>query len=178
LSVVYVSTVFHFDLKVTQTTQSIQQDSILNTDKSYNKEEQKLMIGDYLHQDFDDYVDFVDIAGPYYEYGPSKERANASTSIIPLALWEGQKDQYRTFEDVEQEQTVAQNITIRTDLNVMLYAVCYPEFEEGNGIWHDPTFSVYMVFEAKGVWAIVLLVAGVSLFGVATVLIKRYKDRR
>jgi hypothetical protein len=136
------------------------------------------MIGDYLHQDFDDYVDFVDIAGPYYEYGPSKERANASTSIIPLALWEGQQEHERTFEDVEHEQTVAQNVTIRTDLNVMLYAVCYPEFEEGNGIWHDPTFSVYMVFEAKGVWAIVLLIAGVSLFGVATVLIKRYKDRR
>lgn len=181
MAIIYISTVFHFHLKVTQTTQNNQEQSILNTTKSYDARDHKLMIGDYLHQNFKDYVNFVDIAGPYYEYGNQTSNlhtAHASTSIIPLALWQGQRDQYKTFQDVNHQQTVAQNVTINTDVNVMLYAVCYPEYNGGNGIWNDPTFSVYMVFQAKGVWAIVFLIAGVSLFGVATVLIKRYKDRR
>jgi hypothetical protein len=60
----------------------------------------------------------------------------------------------------------------------MVYAVCFPEFDDGTGIWHDPTFSVFMVFEAKGFWALILLIAGVGLVGVATILIKRRKDMR
>jgi hypothetical protein len=60
-----------------------------------------------------------------------------------------------------------------------LYAVCYPEFDgTGVGIWHDPTFSVYMVFESEGFWALIVLIAGVGLVGVATILIKRRKDSR
>jgi LPXTG-motif cell wall-anchored protein len=35
-----------------------------------------------------------------------------------------------------------------------------------------------MVFEATGFWALILLIAGVGLVGVATVLIKRRKDAR
>ena len=60
----------------------------------------------------------------------------------------------------------------------MAYAVCFPAFEGGSGIWHDPTFSVFMVFEATGFWALILLVAGIGLLGVATILIKRRKDAR
>jgi LPXTG-motif cell wall-anchored protein len=35
-----------------------------------------------------------------------------------------------------------------------------------------------MVFEATSFWALILLVAGVGLLGVATILIKRRKDSR
>ena len=66
----------------------------------------------------------------------------------------------------------------QTELNVMVWAVCYPEFNEGTGIWHDPTFSVYMIFESEGFWALIVLIAGVGLVGVATILIKRRKDSR
>ena len=51
-------------------------------------------------------------------------------------------------------------------------------FNNGSGIWHDPTFSVFMVFEATGFWALILLIAGVGLVGIATILIKRRKDMR
>jgi hypothetical protein len=61
----------------------------------------------------------------------------------------------------------------------MVYAVCYPQFNGlGYGVWHDPTFSVYMVFQSEGFWAVIVLIAGVGLVGVATVLIKRRKDSR
>jgi hypothetical protein len=78
----------------------------------------------------------------------------------------------------EEVSTFASDIRVQTELSVMVYAVCYPQFEDGSGIWHDPTFSVYMVFEGEGFWALIVLIAGVGLVGVATILIKRRKDRR
>jgi hypothetical protein len=75
-------------------------------------------------------------------------------------------------------ETYSRDIQVQTELSVLVWAVCYPEFEDGTGIWHDPTFSVYMVFESEGFWAVIVLIAGVGLVGVATVLIKRRKDRR
>jgi hypothetical protein len=78
----------------------------------------------------------------------------------------------------EEVSTFASDIRIQTELSVMVYAVCYPQFEDGTGIWHDPTFSVYMVFQGEGFWALIVLLAGVGLVGVATILIKRSKDRR
>ncbi|MFO7795832.1 MAG: hypothetical protein R6W84_06735 [Promethearchaeia archaeon] len=59
----------------------------------------------------------------------------------------------------------------------MAYAVCYPDFNgSGEKLVHDPTFNVFMVFEPTAFWALILLVGGVSILGVATVLIKRKKD--
>ena len=74
--------------------------------------------------------------------------------------------------------TFATDVQLNISFNVMAYAVCFPMFNDGTGIWHDPTFSVYMVFEAQGFWALILLIAGVGLVGIATILIKRRKDAR
>ena len=131
-----------------------------------------------------DKLDFVDIAGPFYEIGMDRSTApqyNASTNILPLMLWKWEMDRHDTFElgDGTESQTFASDISITTEFNVMVYAVCFPEFNgSGEGIWHDPTFSVYMVFKGEAFWAIVVLIAGVGLVGVATILIKRRKDRR
>ncbi|MCK4371143.1 MAG: hypothetical protein KAW03_08755, partial [Candidatus Lokiarchaeota archaeon] len=105
----------------------------------------------------------------------------ASTNILPLMLWKWEMERHDTFElgDGTESKTFASDISITTEFNVMVYAVCFPEFNgTGQGIWHDPTFSVYMVFEGESFWAIVVLIAGVGLVGVATILIKRRKDRR
>jgi len=94
-------------------------------------------------------------------------------------LFEVEANAHQTYEGTPGEvDTFAADIGLNITLSVMVYAVCFPMFEDGSGIWHDPTFSVFMVFEATGFWALILLVAGVGLLGVATILIKRRKDSR
>ena len=78
----------------------------------------------------------------------------------------------------EEVSTFSSDIRVQTEFNVLVWAICYPMFEDGTGIWHDPTFSVYMVFQSEGFWALIVLIAGIGLVGVATVLIKRRKDSR
>ncbi len=80
--------------------------------------------------------------------------------------------------DETEVEPFATDIRISANFTVLAYAVCYPEFEDGTGIWHDPTFSVFMTFQAPEFWALILLIAGVGLVGVATILIKRRKDMR
>ena len=94
-------------------------------------------------------------------------------------MFEVEANAHQTYEGTPGEvDTFAADIGLNITFSVMVYAVCFPEFEDGNGIWHDPVFSVFMVFEATGFWALILLVAGVGLLGVATILIKRRKDSR
>ncbi|MFB6088809.1 MAG: hypothetical protein ABEK36_03465, partial [Candidatus Aenigmatarchaeota archaeon] len=99
-------------------------------------------------------------------------------SIMPTALWEGQQNQYEIFSGDEETTTddFGADIRLNIDFNIMLYGINYPQFNGYNGIWHDPTFSVYMIFESQGFWALILLIAGVSLVGVATILLKRRKE--
>ncbi len=179
LAIIYVSTVLHFHLKVD--TLGADPNDILDPADDYDNSTHKLKIGNYLSPKIRDKLDFVDIAGPEYIYGSiiANDTAPASTSILPVALFEAEVDKHETFEGTPGEvETFAADIKLNVSFNVMVYAVCFPEFENGNGIWHDPTFSVYMVFEAKGFWALILLIAGVGLIGVATILIKRRKDNR
>ena len=65
--------------------------------------------------------------------------------------------------------------------NVIFYAICYSNFSDynGPGIWHDPTFYVYMVFtrESPSFWPILLVIMGVGLAGIATVVIIVLKRR-
>jgi hypothetical protein len=183
LGIVYLSTVLHFRLNV----DVIGEDptdpaTLLNPDDDYNNSTHSLKIGNYIGGTIGPKLEFVDIAGPDYYYGLTTGGASApaSSSIIPLALYESEIDRHDTFEDESGEvfETFATDISLNISFNIFAYAVCFSEFNGGNGIWHDPTFSVYMSFEAQGFWAIILLVAGVGLIGVATVLIKRRKDDR
>lgn len=184
LSIIYVSTILHFVLDI-QTEDLSQEDTSPNqlaNQTEYNDESHKLSIGNYLNPEIEAQLPFVDMAGPGYEYGTEGSRTNASvsTSIMPTALWEGQKSQYEVFEGDEETTSddFGAQIDVTIDFNIMLYAINYPHFDGYNGIWHDPTFSVYMIFESQGFWALILLIAGVSLVGVATILMKRRKERQ
>jgi len=183
LAIVFVSTMLHFELDLDVIGEDPEGTTLLDPAQDYNNVTHRLRIGNYLGDRFTGHLDFVDIAGPDYVYGPegSITTAPASTSIIPLALWETEVERHDTFTEENTGQpitTFATDIGLNISFNVMLYAVCFPMFEDGNGIWHDPTFSVYMIFEATGFWALILLIAGVGLVGIATILIKRRKDAR
>ncbi|MFW9876224.1 MAG: hypothetical protein ACFFG0_24240 [Candidatus Thorarchaeota archaeon] len=181
MAIIYVSTVLHFHLNVETYGEEVAPEE-LSTDDDYVEESHELKIGNYLGGT--EPLDFVDIAGPYYDYGnetiSQRERDNASTAIIPLALWTGEMERHDTFMPLSETniQPFSSDIQVSANFTVLAYAVCYPEFEDGTGIWHDPTFSVYMVFETKGFWALIVLIAGIGLVGVATILIKRRKDSR
>jgi len=189
MAIIYVSTVLHFHLNIATYSEQTAPEAKLDdyydddyNDDDYVKESHELKIGNYLGGT--EPLDFVDIAGPFYDYGnetvSQRERVNASTAIIPLALWTGEMERHDTFTPPSETnvQPFSSDIRISANFTVLAYAVCYPKFEDGTGIWHDPTFSVYMVFESKGFWALILLIAGIGLVGVATVLIKRRKDSR
>jgi hypothetical protein len=183
LGIVYLSTVLHFRLNVDVIGgDPTDPATLLDPTDDYNNSTHELKIGNYIGGTIAPKLEFVDIAGPNYDYGaePGVINAPASSSIIPLALYEKEVERHDTFEDSSgmEFQTFATDISLNISFNVFAYAVCFPEFNGGNGIWHDPTFSVYMSFEAQGFWAIILLVAGVGLVGVATILIKRRKDDR
>jgi hypothetical protein len=183
LGIIYLSTVLHFHLHVDVVGEtSTEPAEILDPSQDYNNVTNRLAIGNYIGGSIASKLEFVDIAGPDYFYGPAPggSHAPANSSIIPLALYESEILRHDTFEDASGThfETFATDISLNISFNVFAYAVCFPEFNGGNGIWHDPTFSVYMVFDAQGFWAIILLVAGVGLVGVATILIKRRKDAR
>jgi len=182
LAIIYVSTVLHFELDVRTQGQIPEAPQVILQQENYKSTEHKLKVGNYIGRSAQQELEFVDIAGPMYEYGSESARSstNASTSIIPLIVWEMEHERHDTFtiQGGQEVSTFASDIRVQTELSVMVYAVCYPQFEDGTGIWHDPTFSVYMVFESEGFWALIVLIAGVGLVGVATILIKRRKDQR
>jgi len=182
LAIVYLSQMLHFHLNI----------DVLKEHKTptpdvgltdYNNQTHQLRVGNYLGSAFGaQQLDFVDIKGPEYEYGykNNTKLANATSNNIQLALYEAEIERHDTFKDPSGKKfsTFSTNISLDISYDVLAYAICYPEFEDGNGIWHDPTFSVYMIFEAKGFWALILLIAGVGFVGIATILIKRRKDAR
>ena len=179
LAIIYISTVLHFKLSIA----TIADDPLepLDPANDYDESTRSLKIGNYLDRNIRDKLDFVDIAGPDYLYGAegTTDSAPASTSILPLALYRAENNAHQTFEGTPGEvDTFAADIGLNVTFNVMVYAVCFPMFEAGAGIWHDPVFNVFMVFEDTGFWALILLVAGIGLLGVATILIKRRKDSR
>jgi hypothetical protein len=182
LAIVYVSTVLHFHLTIN--TIGDNPDDPLNPADDYSNVTHSLRIGNYLPRNIKGKLDFVDIAGKEYLYGSEsiKTPDNATTNILPLALFELEANAHKTFGGSENVLPFAADIGLNITFSTMVYAVCYPSFGDGPnygpGIWHDPTFSVFMVFDAKGFWALILLVAGVGLVGVATILIKRRKDAR
>ncbi len=187
MAIIYVSTILHFHLNVATSGDVTPPDANLDdfydddpNDDDYVKETHELKVGNYLGGS--EPLDFVDIAGPYYDYGnvTLPRRDNASTSIIPLAVWTGEMERHDTFVPPSETDVkpFATDIRVNISFTVVAYAVCYPEFEDGTGIWHDPTFSVFMTFQTPEFWALIVLIAGIGLVGVATILIKRRKDMR
>jgi len=182
LAIIYASSMLHFHLNVAVEGEDPDDPTTyLDPSRDYSSVDRTLKVGNYLGDRFAGQLDFVDIAGPDYFYGAegSTTSAPASTSILPLALFEAEAESHETFEGQEDVYTTfATDIALNISFQVAVYAVCFPEFEDGSGIWHDPTFSVYMIFEPTAFWALILLIGGVGLVGIATVLIKRRKDAR
>ena len=190
MAIIYVSTILHFHLNVETSGDVVRPpDANLDdfydedpNDDDYNNVTHELKVGNYLGGS--EPLDFVDIAGPYYDYGPediaSRSRDNASTAIIPLAVWTGEMERHDTFVPPSETDVkpFATDIRVNINFTVVAYAVCYPEFANGTGIWHDPTFSVFITFQTPEFWALIVLIAGIGLVGVATILIKRRKDMR
>ncbi len=184
LAIMYVSTVLHFHLNVDTQGEVPDDPEELLEQRHYKNQSHELKIGNYIGRGAQAELDFVDIGGPDYEYGSETNRSTAPaiSSIIPLALWEGevkQQDEF-TVRGGDSVGTYSSDIEIQTEVSVMVYAVLFPKFSgTGCGIYADPTFSVFMTKPAsQGFLAIVSLIAGICLFGVATVLIKRRKDKR
>jgi len=183
LAIFYVSTILHFSLNIDVLGEDPEDPTaFLNEEDDYYEETHSLQVGNYLGDSFSGKLEFVDIAGPDYSYGQNEgdNYAPANSSILPIALYELEINAHETFTPSESEnyQTFSADVGLNISFNVIFYAVTFPEFNGGNGIWHDPTFSVFMVFEATGFWALILLIAGVGLVGIATILIKRRKDMR
>ena len=183
LAIFYVSTILHFSLKIDVLGEDPEDPTaFLNEDNDYYEETHSLRVGNYLGDTFSGKLEFVDIAGPEYSWGLNEgdNYAPANSSILPIALYELEANAHESFTPSESEnyQTFSADVGLNISFNVIFYAVTFPEFNGGNGIWHDPTFSVFMVFEATGFWALILLIAGVGFVGIATILIKRRKDMR
>ncbi|MFX1574131.1 MAG: hypothetical protein ACFFB0_15410 [Promethearchaeota archaeon] len=184
LTIIYVSTVLHFVLDIKTEGEVPEDPQALLEEEHYNKSSNELKIGNYLRPGAEDDLEFVDIAGPDYEYGGESESSRSSapaiTSTIPVALWTGEMEQHDEYK-IQGGQTVgtySSDIMVQAEFNVLVWAVCYPQFEDGSGIWHDPSFSVFMISGSEGFWALIVLIAGIGLVGVATILIKRKKDGR
>jgi hypothetical protein len=190
LCIVYASSILHFHLKMKRDDKPEKPETDLLKKNDYNNETQTLKIGNYLDADAKD-LEFVDMAGKNYLIGndtnndgspdPGYYQKSASTSIIPVALWTGSSEMHETDPGNKDDTTddFSSNVNVEAKWNLMLYAVCYPDFNStGMGIWHDPTFSVYMVFtpESAGFWALILLISGVALAGVAAIIIKKKKE--
>jgi uncharacterized membrane-anchored protein YitT (DUF2179 family) len=156
--------------------------------------EYTLQVGDYISEDSEDKLDFVDLAGPGYWLGNDADLNSlpdsgsslypVSTNTINIGSFEGMYEERKEYEGEDEdtaEEDFSSDLSVAVTWDFMFYAVCYPEFNgTGMGIWHDPTFSVYIVFtpETTGFWALILLIAGVSLAGVACIVIKRWKDKK
>ncbi|MFX0187731.1 MAG: hypothetical protein ACFE8A_08345 [Candidatus Hodarchaeota archaeon] len=188
MAIIYVSTVLHFELDMDKDDEPDDPDDEYLDEQDYSSTTHTLKVGDYIEEDAEDKLDFVDIAGPYYSLinsSGSNIIDQATTSIIPVALWEGEHVSHGKYageeETPEDENSSDIDTVINAKWSIVLYAVCYPGFNgTGMGILHDPIFNVYMVFtpETAGFWALILLIAGIGLAGVATILIKRRKDRK
>jgi len=183
LAIFYVSTILHFSLNIDVLGEDPEvPTSFLNEDDDYYEETHSLEVGNYLGSSSSGKLEFVDIVGPNYSYGlfEGENYDPANSSILPIALYKSETNAHETFTPSGSEpyQTFSTDIGLNISFNVIFYAVTFPEFNGGNGIWHDPTFSVFMVFETTGFLALILLIAGVGLVGIATILIKRRKDMR
>ncbi|MCF2138608.1 MAG: hypothetical protein K9W44_00965 [Candidatus Lokiarchaeota archaeon] len=179
LATVFLSTIFHFKLWIEnrQITEGAEQpaQALLN-ESNYNRETSKVKVG---NAEGNLPLAEIDIAGPDYEKTTPDDVTTthpAKTTTIPTvyAEWEGKNSETYTQED---NSTARINSTVNFDFSLLLYAVSYDAFSSsGDQIIHDPTFSIFIVSENPGFWAVILVVGSVSLVGVAAFLITRRKN--
>jgi len=187
MAIIYLSTALHIHLNMSLTEipedrmllYNDQKDRPMLTENDYHEEEHALYIGNYMPGA--EVVPFVDIAGPYYEQvnETGTYQHPASTSIIPLGLFEAGVSDFSThINEGDPTASFTSEGFFQTDFNVMLYSVNYPTFAgSGDGLFHDPVFSVFMTWEAQSIISIILLLGGITLLGVATILITRRKNK-
>ncbi|MHA1292890.1 MAG: hypothetical protein ACTSQJ_09510 [Promethearchaeota archaeon] len=194
LAIIYLSSIFHFHLVINNTVTEPEDPETEVSDDDFNNETREVRVGNYLDPDSEDKLDFIDIGGYDYQLGADfdgdkKPDAGATshtpnTALVPLALWTYEAEAHNTSAGKTESTADTQfrtDVSLEMSFNVLFYGICYSEWNgTGAGIWHDPTFTVYMVFtpESAGFWALILLVAGLALLGIATILIKRRKDAR
>ncbi|MBD3215939.1 MAG: hypothetical protein GF311_25230 [Candidatus Lokiarchaeota archaeon] len=180
LAVMYISSILHFHLTITNVEESAEDPLPLLQQDDYRESEESIKIGNYLGVG-EEQLEFVDIAGQDYVYGDNDSSTttdDALSSYIPIALYTLEASAHKSYEGgTDEYQPYAANASLILEYNMLGYAVSYPKFDGGiNGIFHDPTFNVFMVFEPTAFWALILLIGGISILGIATILIKRKKD--
>lgn len=184
LAVVYMSAILHFKLLIEneQIASGYEEpDQALLNASNYNSETHKVNVGD-IDQELP--LAEIDIAGPdYNQTAPDGTVTNhpARTTIIPtvFAEWEGQNSETYVQED---NSTGRINSTVNVDLSLLMYAVSYDTFgQDGTGytsgdeIVHDPTFSIFITKEISIPWAVILVVGGVGMVGIAAFLLNKKK---
>lgn len=157
LAAVYMSTMLHFHLVVTNqqsTTTTLAglndtQSAALLNESSFSKQTGSLNVGDVKGELP---LAEVDIKGPTYtQNGVSY---NASAVILPriYATYDAQGQQAYAQSD-QSMGILGANLTIQ--VSAVLYAVCYPTFGNvaggvtGQAIQHDPTFSIYITLRDR-----------------------------
>ncbi|MFX1326429.1 MAG: hypothetical protein ACFE8N_15875, partial [Promethearchaeota archaeon] len=192
LAMMYFSSIFHFKFDVNAQNLDLVNQTQSDIIDEYDKANNRLQIKNYLGKG-DSYLDFVDIAGDKYTLGqkatlngePIGGTSYEANSAIELSgLWKLQGDacELHTGDIDTIKDDFSPDFSDNISNNVMYYANCYSNFSDFNaaGIWHDPTFHIYMVFtrETTSFWPILLVIMGVGLAGITTILIIIFKRRR
>ncbi|MFX1380574.1 MAG: hypothetical protein ACFFA4_15920 [Promethearchaeota archaeon] len=191
LAMMYLSSIFHFKFDVDAQNLDLVDQPQSDIIDEYDKTNNRLNIKNYLGKG-DNYLDFVDIAGDKYILGqkatlngkPIGGTSYEANSAIELSgLWKLQGDacELHTGDIDTIKDDFSPDFSYNISHNVMYYANCYSNFSDYNaaGIWHDPTFYIYMVFipESTSFWPILLVSMGVGLAGITTILIIIFKRR-
>ncbi len=183
LATIYMSTIFHFKLEIDNreiVSQGEAPSQSLLDNSNYNRETSKINVGD-IDQELP--LAEIDIAGPEYDQTDSSGstvKHPAKTTTIPTVYSEYQGQASETYE--QEDQSFGQlNSTVNLDFSVLIYAVAYDTFgydgfTSGDEIVHDPTFSIFIISENPGFWAVILVVGSVALVGLAALLITKRKQ--
>ncbi|MBN2154424.1 MAG: hypothetical protein JW776_00085 [Candidatus Lokiarchaeota archaeon] len=180
-SVIYVSTILHFRLHFeVETVEELELAQNGLADEAVHSgsinASGTIKVGDYTG---DLPVAAVDIAGPEYIQGDPGTSYPASTCTIPLAFLDFDASAKVRYEDPNApSQSFEAGGFLNISSSILIYAVNYPTFNgSGDKLWHDPTFSVFMQWDNPGFWAVILVIAGITLVAVAAILITRRKNR-
>ncbi|MFX0037240.1 MAG: hypothetical protein ACFE9I_16575 [Candidatus Hermodarchaeota archaeon] len=195
LAIMYISSIFHFKFDVDHQTLALVNQTQSDILDEYGKTNNQIKIGNYLGTG-ENFLDFVDITGEQYILGQSANingdpiggtSYEANSAIELSGLWELQGDAYETHTgDVDLiNDDFAPDFRRNISHNIMYYAICYSNFSDHNayGIWHDPTFHIYMTFSRKSanLWPLILIIMSVGLIGIIAIitiiLIKKKKFR-
>ncbi|MFX1281950.1 MAG: hypothetical protein ACFFA3_21555 [Promethearchaeota archaeon] len=191
LAMMYCSSIFHFKFDVDAQNLDLANQTQSDMIDDYDKTSNLLKIKNYLGGG-DNYLNFVDIAGDNYilgqkstlngePIGGTSYKANSAIELSGLWKLQGDADELHTGDIDTIKDDFSPEFSNNITNNVMFYANCYSNFSDYNaaGIWHDPTFFIYMVFirESTSFWPILLLTMGVGLAGITTIIIIILKRR-